>query len=125
VTAWPVELDEFACWLWKAHTDRDGYGVSWRGRIATRAHVAVYRELVGQVPEGKALDHLCRNRRCVAPHHLEPVDQAENEKRKSWRYRAKRTHCPRGHELALHGVVTPSGGRVCRQCNREAQGERT
>lgn len=125
MTKWPVELDAFGCWLWMSKLDRDGYGISWRGRIATRAHIAVYRELAGAVPEGKVLDHLCRNRRCVAPHHLEPVDQAENERRKSWRYRAKRTHCPKGHELAIAGVVTPSGGRVCRTCNREAQGART
>jgi hypothetical protein len=53
---------------------------------------------------------------------LQLAQRSENEKRKSWRYRAKRTTCPKGHDLKLHGVVTPEGGRVCRQCNRDTQG---
>lgn len=110
----------FACWEWTGKLDRDGYPIVWRGKLPDRAHRYVYECERGAIPEGMALDHMCRNRKCVAPHHLEPVTRSENERRKSWRYRAKRVSCPVGHPMALHGVVTPNGGKVCRECNREA-----
>lgn len=122
MTNWPINYDPvFGCYLWAAKLDRDGYGISWRGRLATRAHIAVYREQNGpdSIPEGFVLDHDCRRRNCVNPDHLEPVTQSENEFRKSWRYRAKRTHCKNGHELAEHGMQTPEGGRPCRACRNE------
>ncbi len=128
--SWTVDR-LFGCWLWSGHTDkRDGRAIVWRGKSPVSAQRAVYEEHIGPVgyaPDGEAyeLDHLCRRAGCVAPHHAEPVTRAENERRKSWRHRAKRMKCPRGHELSVNGVVTPEGGRVCRQCNREAMGERT
>lgn len=121
MTRWPYKLDpEFGCWEWQRELDREGYGLSWRGRTRRRAHLAVYEELVGYVPAGLELDHECRNRRCVNPNHLEPVTRSVNELRKSLAYRLnKRTHCrAAGHDLALHGVMTPQGGRVCRACIR-------
>ena len=111
----------FGCWTWTGKVDRDGYPVVWRGRSASKGHRVVYEREVGPIAPGLALDHLCRNRACVAPHHLEPVDQSENERRKSWRYRARRTTCKAGHELASTKVVTPNGGVVCRWCNDEAR----
>jgi hypothetical protein len=114
------ELDEvFGCHLSTGPRDRDGYAFAG----PTRAHTAAWVQLNGPVPEGKVLDHLCRRRHCCAPHHLEPVDHSENERRKLWRYRARRTLCPRGHAMASNAIVTPEGGRVCRQCNRDARGE--
>lgn len=121
-TNWPVEIDPvFGCRLWTSKLDRDGYGVSYRGSSSKRAHVRVYEEEVGAVPEGKVLDHVCRRRNCVATHHLEPVTKSENELRKSWRYRLRRTHCAKGHDMKLTAVVTPEGGRICRTCNQEAR----
>lgn len=121
---WPLELDpQYGCALWARQLDRDGYGLSWRGRIATRAHVAVYTAEVGPIPAERALDHACRVRRCVAPHHLEPVTGSENEKRKGWAYRARMATCQHGHDLRLQAIVMPDrGGRVCRACNRIALG---
>lgn len=117
MTSWPVAVDPiFGCWLWQRALDRDGYGVSWRGRVATRAHVAVYRDLVGEIPVAMVLDHICRRRNCVAPAHLEPVTQQENEFRKSWKYRARRSRCKNDHDLRVAAIVTPEGGRVCRLC---------
>lgn len=106
----------FGCELSTARLDRDGY--AFHGR--TRAHLAAWEREHGQIADGMEVDHLCRRRNCVALHHLELVTRSENEKRKNWRYRARRQRCPVGHELSMHGVVTPEGGRVCRQCNREA-----
>lgn len=106
----------FGCHIATGRRDRDGY--AFHG--ATRAHIVAWERLNGPVPDGKVLDHLCRRRACCAPHHLEPVDHGENERRKLWRYRAKRTACPKGHPLSVNAIVTPEGGRVCRTCNREA-----
>lgn len=107
----------FGCLLATGRRDRDGY--AFHGR--TRAHIAAWTAEHGAIVDGRELDHLCRRRYCIALHHLELVTRTENEKRKSWRYRARRTRCPRGHELATNGIVTPEGGRVCRQCNRDAE----
>lgn len=113
--------DAFGCDLATGRLDKDGY--AFHGR--TRAHTVAWEAAMGPVAEGHVLDHLCRRRNCRALHHLEQVTQSENEKRKSWRYRSRRTHCRYGHDLHEHGVVTPEGGRVCRACNRAAEGART
>lgn len=114
----------FGCHLFGGKLDREGYGIVWRGRgHARRAHIVAYEQAHGAVPEDKPeVDHLCRRPQCIAPHHLEAVTRSENEKRKSWRYRARRQLCPKGHDLASNAIVTPEGGRICRACNREAQG---
>lgn len=126
MTTFPVELDAtFGCWLWRGKLDKSGaYGLVWRGKRPSSAHRVVYEAEVGSIEAGLVLDHLCRRPLCVAPHHLEPVTPHENEMRKSWRYRAKRATCPKGHDMKLNAVVTEQGGRVCRQCNREAGGSR-
>ena len=68
------------CWLWTGAKQK-GYGaVQYRGRLH-RAHRAVYTELVGEIPDGLVLDHLCRVPACVRPEHLEPVTQRENLRR--------------------------------------------
>jgi len=113
-----VRDPDFGCELVTSRLDRDGY--AYHGK--TRAHIVAWTLRNGPVPDGKVLDHLCRRRNCRAWWHLEPVTQSENELRKAWRYRAKRTQCARGHELRLYGSVTPEMGRVCRACNREFGG---
>ena len=106
----------FGCELATGRRDRDGY--AFHGR--TRAHIAAWTAAHGPLEPGIELDHLCRRRHCVALHHLEPITRSENERRKSWAYRARRLLCPRGHDLQAARVVTPEGGIVCRTCNREA-----
>ena len=123
----PVEVDPvFGCHLWLGKRDRrDGRALLWRGRTPVAAYLVIWQEQVGPVADGLVLDHLCRRPWCVALHHLEAVTIDENERRKFWRHRAKRRTCPRGHDLNLNGIVVPPlGGRVCRQCNRDAQGTR-
>ncbi len=109
------------CWLWLASTTF-GYGVfGWRGKTPYAYQVA-YRELVGPVPDGLELDHLCRTPLCCNPEHLEPVTHAENVRRGSAGKRMTAvTHCPKGHEYAGHNlIIHKRGGRVCRECHRLA-----
>lgn len=98
------------CWLWNGRLNVSGYGVFHQ----TPAHRLVYELLVGPIPTGLVLDHLCRIRRCVNPDHLDPITQEENMRR------ARLTSCRRGHPLTDENVyVTPStGARTCRVCKR-------
>ena len=110
------ELDPiFGCDLVTTRLDRDGY--AYHGK--SRAHVVAWINVHGPLPDGMEIDHLCRRRNCRALAHLEMVTRSENERRKSWRHRVKRSRCARGHDLSLHGIVTPEGGRICRACNAE------
>ena len=121
--SWPIQRDPmFGCWLWTGKLAPDGYGLVWRGKRPSYAHRVVYEAEVGPVPDGQVLDHACRRRHCVNPIHLEPVTEPVNQQRKAWRMRVRRATCARGHDLKLHAVVTPEGGRVCRQCIRDQQG---
>lgn len=74
------------CWLWSGNVNPDGYGrVAWRRADGVSrtgfAHRFAYERLVGPVPDGLVLDHLCRNTVCVRPDHLEPVTDSENSRR--------------------------------------------
>lgn len=113
---WPVTLDPvFGCWVWRDRCNERGYPViGWRGNAGKH----VYEAEVGVVPAGLELDHLCRVRRCVAPHHREAVTHAENMLRISWRYRCRRKMCSSGHSLA-DALVTGEAGRLCRTCAKE------
>ena len=88
------------CWLWKGYTNPRGYGVYSFGYKAAhrtvRVHRYAYEQLVGPIPNGLELDHLCRTRVCVNPRHLEPVLHTENLRRgakpwsNSWQWRQVR-----------------------------------
>jgi len=84
------------------------------------AHRFGYELLVGPIPTGLTLDHLCRVRTCVNPAHLEPVSIGENVLRGDTRPAAnlKKTHCPRGHAYdAANTYIARGGERHCRTCN--------
>lgn len=109
---------EEGCWVWSGWFDAYGYGgLAVFGR-STKAHRFAYELLVGPIPDGLSLDHLCRNRGCVNPAHLEPVTRGENVRRgNNPSMVAHRTDtCLRGHSLLDAYVVTKSGGRRCRTC---------
>lgn len=99
------------CLIWTGRVGPDGYG-----RCGHKsAHRRVYEALVGPIPAGLELDHLCRTRLCVEPTHLEPVTHAENIRR---RYRLQ-THCVNGHEFnGVNTYMRPTGHRDCRECIR-------
>lgn len=106
------------CRVWLRAKNSDGYGRLVIGRKATSAHRTAYQLAKGEIPHGLHLDHLCRNRACINPMHLEPVTNAENQARG---LRASLTHCPKGHPYSGENLsVRPCGrGRMCLACNRE------
>lgn len=69
------------CWTWLVGIDRDGYGTIVVEKTRRRAHREFYEQRYGRIPEGKQIDHLCRNRACVNPEHLEAVTGLVNQRR--------------------------------------------
>lgn len=106
------------CWIWTAAKQK-GYGHFVSDGHHYRAHRVAYEWLVGSIPAGLQIDHLCRNRACVNPDHMEPVTRKENIARGfSLSARRKRqTHCQRGHEFdPVNTYIDKLGRRNCRTC---------
>ena len=109
-----------SCWNWTA-TTRNGYGRFNNGGSLVEAHRYAYQLLVGPIAEGRDLDHLCRNRACVNPSHLEPVSRQTNVLRGEGLAAsyAMRATCKNGHPLEGDNVyVNPKGARICKACRR-------
>lgn len=107
------------CWLWTGSLDSSGYASASlasasRGRRNHRLSRVLYKHLVGPIPNGLQLDHLCRVRSCVNPRHLEPVTTQENTRRG---IRATATHCMHGHARTAENTrIEKRGHRTVRRC---------
>lgn len=123
-----VIVDDNGCWLYQGCRNDHGYarvrGPQFRREDGSpvqknyRGHRVMYEALVGPVPEGLVIDHLCRVRHCVNPEHLEPVTRKENLRRGRNHNRDK-THCLKGHPFDEENTYQRSSGRRgCRACQR-------
>lgn len=112
------------CWEWTGTKLKTGYGI-FDHRCAHRIAWELER---GPIQRGLVIDHLCRNRSCVNPDHLEPVTQRQNLLRGDTfvARNAAKTHCQRGHEFTRENTYyAPKGGsRHCQTCRREYQRRR-
>lgn len=124
------KVDDEGCWVWQRPLMQGrsaGYGMlNVRGK-AMLVHRAAYEEFVGPIPEGHQIDHLCENRACINPKHLEPVlPHVNTERGNSFAAKfARQTHCLRGHEFTTENTIRreQTNGRVgiyrlCRECVR-------
>lgn len=111
------------CWIWTKPQDKEGYGyLKWQGRTR-RSHRIIYDFLRGGLNDDLVIDHLCRNRLCQNPWHMEQVTNKENVLRGEGlaAVNARKTHCKNGHEFSPDNLyLTPRGRRDCRICRRAA-----
>jgi hypothetical protein len=116
------KVDAGDCWLWTGTLAGGGYGWFLADGKSTPAHRWAYEYLVGPIPDGLDIDHLCRVRRCVNPDHLEPVTRIENVRRGySSTHQRVKTHCPQGHPYVGWNLLVDHGRRRCRTCTNERE----
>lgn len=112
------------CWVWMGASQSNGYGRAWNGSKTDYAHRVMYQIYFSDIPAGMDLDHLCRNRACVNPLHLEPVSRSENLHRGTAGENIaaphrEKTHCPQGHPYSGDNLAVRNGRRHCKACARD------
>jgi HNH endonuclease len=120
-------IEPNGCWSWTGATQK-GYGalrVGGKNGRTLRAYRLLYELHVGPISDGLELDHLCRNKLCINPAHLEPVTHQENMIRadagkKTGALNRAKTHCANGHPYDdINTYWDSRGDRACRACKRE------
>ena len=105
-------VESNGCWTFTGTINNKGYGAI----LQTTAHRYIYQQVVGPIPAGLQIDHLCMNKTCVNPAHLEPVTAKENMRRRG----VAETHCRKGHEFtAENSYLHGNGSKECRTCRYE------
>lgn len=115
--------DDTGCWEWTGelhYSNGLGYGDLKVNKRMVKAHRFAWELLVGPIPDGLTIDHLCRNTSCVNPGHLEPVTLRVNVLRGEgpMAINARKTHCPQGHEYTPENTAVYRHSRSCRACHR-------
>ena len=119
-----AKIDKGAgCWVWTGSCLPSGYGkvtVNFKTKLV---HRVVYEELVGEIPAGLQLDHICENKSCANPSHLAPSTARTNTLRSNnpTAINFRKKACIRGHALSGENLyMTPDGRRQCRECRKKA-----
>ena len=110
-----------SCWNWLGAINPKGYGEYYNDKKVVKAHRYSYELFEGKIPNGLQIDHLCRNRKCVNPNHLQIVTNKENVLRGNGisAKNSKKTHCPKGHELTPENTYCYRNTRSCKKCRCE------
>ena len=126
-----IPTDKTMCWRWIGQLNNHGYGQSGiRVRVGDSlnnrlAHRIIYQLIFGNIPDGLVIDHLCRNRACVNPYHLEPVPMTVNTLRGEGptAYYARRDSCKWGHLFDDRNTRMAGNARLCKTCQRRSTRE--
>ena len=120
------KVDGDGCWVWTGAL-REGYGEAWFNGKLVQAHRVAFELLIGPIPADREIDHLCRNRLCVNPAHLEVVTHQQNTLRGEGptAQHARAIYCPKGHPYdLLNTYFRSTGRRGCRACGIEREKQR-
>jgi hypothetical protein len=112
------------CWIWQRPPNSRGYGQIKINKIMHLVHRMSYETFRGIIPKGLQIDHLCRNKLCVNPNHLEVVTLKENVLRGIGitAVNSRKTHCKNGHKFSKENTyIFPNGSRRCRRCFRDSR----